>query len=74
MESKINYLRENYKGTKNYIVTWEHSYIHKKDRYMYFLYIRLTGLNSTVLYKSSMDYTYLTMLFDLFMKDFQFNQ
>lgn len=30
MESKINYLRENYKSTKNYIVTWEHSYILKK--------------------------------------------
>lgn len=28
MESKINYLRENYKSTKNYIVTWEHSYIY----------------------------------------------
>ena len=47
MESKINYLRENYKSTKNYIVTWEHSYIPKEDRYMYFLYIRYTGLNST---------------------------
>lgn len=35
MESKINYLRENY---------------------------------------SSVDYMYLTTLFDLFMKDFQFNQ
>lgn len=23
MESKINYLRENYKSTKNYIVTYE---------------------------------------------------
>lgn len=33
MESKINYLRENYKSTKNYIVTWEHSYIPKEDRY-----------------------------------------
>lgn len=44
MESKINYLRENYKSTKNYIVTWEHSYIPKEDRYMYFLYIRYTGL------------------------------
>lgn len=37
---------------------------------MYFLYIRYTGLNSTVLFKSSVDYTYLTTLFDLFMKDF----
>ncbi len=74
MESKINYLRENYKSTKNYIVTWEHSYIPKEDRYMYFLYIRYTGLNSTVLFKSSVDYMYLTTLFDLFMKDFQFNQ
>jgi hypothetical protein len=70
MESKINYLRENYKSTKNYIVTWEHSYIPKEDRYMYFLYIRYTGLNSTVLFKSSVDYMYLTTLFDLFMKDF----
>lgn len=58
MESKINYLRENYKSTKNYIVTWEHSYIPN------------TGLNSTVLFKSSVDYTYLTTLFDLFMKDY----
>lgn len=47
MESKINYLRENYKSTKNYIVTWEHSYIPKEDRYMYFLYIRYTGLSRT---------------------------
>lgn len=37
---------------------------------MYFLYIRYTGLNSTVLFKSSVDYVYLTTLFDLFMKDF----
>lgn len=67
MESKINYLRENYKSTKNYIVTWEHSYVPKEGKYMYFLYIRYTGLNSTVLFKSSTDYTYLTRLFDLFM-------
>lgn len=53
MESKINYLRENYKSTKNYIVTWEHSYIPKEE-----------------LFKSSVDYTYLTTLFDLFMKNF----
>lgn len=37
MESKINYLRENYKSTKNYIVTWEHSYI-PKQVYVFLIY------------------------------------
>lgn len=69
MESKINYLRENFKGTKNYIVTWEHSYLFKEDKYIYFLYIRFSGLHDTVLFKSSKNYMYLIELYNLFMLD-----
>lgn len=39
MESKINYLRENYKSTKNYIVTWEHSlYLKRIGIYISYIY------------------------------------
>lgn len=48
MESKINYLRENYKSTKNYIVTWEHSYIPKEEMKNYYQNCRNQKISSEI--------------------------
>lgn len=52
MESKINYLRENYKSTKNYIVTWEHSYQqnYKNQKTSLEIHIKECGLKKKTWY------------------------
>lgn len=67
-ENKLLFLRNNYKSTDKFIVTWGATYINFPKRYTYDLCIKLANNNQTVLYKSSYDYNYLIELYNLFMK------
>ena len=65
----LEQLKDTYKSTANYLVTWETCLLFKSNTYKYFLTITLRGLNLTVLYKSSTDLNYLIDLYTLFMKE-----
>lgn len=67
-ESKLNYLKEKCKSTKNHTVQLSATYIKETNKYMYYMVIHQTDNLLADLYKHDTDYKYIIKLYNLFMK------